>query len=301
MSETCLIFGASSWIAQRFIKKAKSVANLRILEIYRGGNMTADERVIGDPLDYEFVNQLIKSEKPSQIINFCGVALSDDRVDEMEAINVNISKNILRSIQNNYLNSRLIALGSAAEYGVADSEVISESCHCDPVSQYGKTKLRQTKLVLESESCVANRHLIVRPFNLVGVDMPESIIAHTLWSKAKEVVDGEDLDLFFPEMVRDFLDVDDAVTGILSLMKSNEGNAIFNLSSGNEISYKSFIKAMLSALNKKCTVIQSPHMMGKPALVPSAVGSSMKLKQSTGWTAGTSLAMTFQKILKHER
>ena len=93
-------------------------------------------------------------------------------------VNFQFAVNILEAVERAGLKglTRLLFFGSAAEYGAPakPGDPIEEDQSCNPQSNYGKNKLRQTEHVRRCFEA-GHRAIIVRPFTIVGSNMPKNM------------------------------------------------------------------------------------------------------------------------------
>jgi len=108
-------------------------------------NNLANKWFKADLLNFENVFKIIEEVSPDQIYNFAGSFSNDYNVDYN--VNVLLPKNILDSIINLKINTRVLLIGSAAEYGIINEKdnPIKEDYKLNPVSIYGLTKVFQAK------------------------------------------------------------------------------------------------------------------------------------------------------------
>ena len=103
------------------------------------------------------------------VINACGRLRGDDR--ELQAANVDLARFVARAAA--VTSTRLVHVGSAAEYGPPTTERLHEDHPTRPAGPYGRTKLHGTRAVLDvSEQGGA---VVARVFNPVGPGQPDHL------------------------------------------------------------------------------------------------------------------------------
>lgn len=130
--------------------------------------------------------------------------------------------------------SKVIYLGSAAEYGRATSPFI-ESSPLSPADSYGLAKLAETSFM----SSIAEKSFaltVVRPSSVYGPNQTGSMF---IPSALRAAAVGDRLQILKPLAVRDFLYIDDLVDAIVKIIQVPDAlPAVINLSSGYEATIK---------------------------------------------------------------
>jgi nucleoside-diphosphate-sugar epimerase len=113
---------------------------------------------------------LIEAVRPDAVLHLAG-GPTESRTD-LYARNVLTSVNVLEAVAAVAEDTRVLLLGSAAEYGRGQAGPLQEDADLDPVNEYGRAKAAQTRLA----QAIAERsglHLsVLRPFNVVAPDLP---------------------------------------------------------------------------------------------------------------------------------
>ena len=140
-------------------------------------------------------------------------------------------------------------IGTAAEYGVQgiESEPLSEINTCAPISQYGLSKLAQTKLGLwyarngvQAISC--------RPFNLIGPGQNDSFLLGKTTEYLKGVRNSSSnklrkLQLGFLGDYRDFVDVRNFCDILVRILNEDDMNVkILNICTGKPTLIRDTVK-----------------------------------------------------------
>ena len=214
--------------------------------------------VKGDIRDFEF---------PKGRFDYCIHAatpvVSDDlnnAEDEMTSVIVNGTKRVLEFAQTTGVG-RLLYISSGAVYGVQPPQVerIPENFPCNPVTAYGKGKLRAEELCLQSSlDC-----MIARCFAFVGPQMPldahfaiGNFIGNCLRNEPI-VIKGDGT------AIRSYMYSTDLTEWLLTiLVKGSKGNA-YNVGSDDAISISALahkVRRVLSAENP--VEIKKPRLDG---------------------------------------
>lgn len=281
-----LILGSGSFLAKQtldFMLKE----GFAVFTVSRGNsnNTAVNEHFIGSCFNHDFLSEVIAKVNPEVILSFIGGPSVNGRYSKLLQLNCGVLELLNRFSLDGV---RIISLGSAAEYGAADMEYLSEDGPVLPSSDYGHAKLAQSALAVGFNQVSRSNVSILRVFNLFGKGTPASAISEKIHQKVKNIAEGESLVLDDPEMARDFLDVQDVACGIVSFIKSDSVSGIYNLCSGRSLSLAELASAFLKESGKASEVkaAVNPRYF---SLVRRAVGSNVKFLNSTGWLPQQSL------------
>lgn len=143
----------------------------------------------------------------------------------------------------------IILAGSQAEYGLCvGKHKVVETAVSNPNTEYGKYKL---KLYEEVKKYITGKNVrLIEPrfFSLYGTDDYDGTM---VISTLKKMLRDEPCDLTQCIQTWDFLHIDDAVEGLLKLIKSETAEGIYNFGSGEAYELKHFIEIMYRLTNSK--------------------------------------------------
>lgn len=149
-------------------------------------------------------------------------ALIDLRVaspDDDYRINFIAAKNVFQAAKKK--NVKIIFTSSAAVYG--NRAVCKEEDECEPISQYGKSKLAAEKFLKKE----AEDSFIVRPFNIYGPGAKSVINKFS-----RNMLSGKKITIFGNgRQTRDYVYVKDVVEALLLGLKNS---GLYNVGTGKE-------------------------------------------------------------------
>jgi nucleoside-diphosphate-sugar epimerase len=118
----------------------------------------------------EYLTRIFDSYRPHVVIHLAGCSSTDD-VAALYSVNLFYCIRLLAAIRNSAADSRIVIVGSAAEYGPAPDagRPIRESDPAAPVTGYGESKLAQTRHALSQRDLNV---VVARVFNPIGEGMP---------------------------------------------------------------------------------------------------------------------------------
>jgi nucleoside-diphosphate-sugar epimerase len=278
MTGPILITGASGLIGEELLRRLDPESPRTVTTgrsgLRRGNHYPCDLSVPGQAA------ALIEAVRPGTIVHLAG-GTSPDRHEVYR-------KNILPTVHLLDAAARLeklpycIVIGSAAEYGEASEEPITEASPLRPVSEYGRAKLAQTML---AESICESAGLpltVLRPFNLVSPRLPAST---ALGNMREQLLRGEGPDRVVEcgrlDVVRDFVPLSAVAETIQRLTASPAPGGTINVCSGTGIGLGSILQAMAERLDVSLRISQKPELLAIPAALR-VVGNPSRLAEMTG-------------------
>lgn len=177
--------------------------------------------------------------------------------------------------------AKVVHVGSAAEYGLhAALSPVSEVTECMPDSEYGRTKLEGTRVLVHSgHACV------LRLFNIVSAPpQPGSPLADVLERVRTGVVAGVPIELLSAGTGRDWVSKDFVVRSVL---RAAEGDltGIFNIASGRLTIMRDLATALARELGSHALIediarFPATAISGDPMLWREASGLAEALSPS---------------------
>jgi nucleoside-diphosphate-sugar epimerase len=126
-------------------------------------------------------------------------------------------------------------------YGFTDYPACEDS-YCDPTGFYSITKRCAEQLLRSYAETFNVKFKILRLANVLGVsDKKVSKKKNYLQYAIRQLVNGETVTLYEGKLIRDFIDVRDAVRAIALIMEKGELNSIYNVGNGVPYSVEEII------------------------------------------------------------
>ena len=267
-----LIIGASSSIAQYFIKRLKSEGH----EVFTLSSSKGTKYVY----DLNSIHNKINESKPKVIINFVGTFIND--YSKSYDVNVLITKNLFDAAVTAKYKGKLILIGSAAEYGI--QEKYYENCLEKPRSIYGLTKLMQHSLFQYYVNIFPINANYIRLFNVISDNLSEKLFIGSFTKQLKLVLDGitKKIKLGNLSSYRDYLLIDDVYTGFMKVIENGNRGEVYNLGMGKKIFLKELVQKILLALDLEVELVtESLNSVGN---IRTEVVANIDKIKSIGWT-----------------
>ena len=253
----------------------------------------------GDIRDYNFLNNLFKTEKIDAVIHFAAFSLVGESVtNPLKYYENNLygTKVLLQAMIDNNLD-KIVFSSTAATYGEPENIPILESDRTCPTNPYGETKLAMEKMMKWSANAYQLRYVSLRYFNACGAHKsgklgeahnPEShlipLVLQVPNGKRESVsIYGTDYDTPDGTCIRDYIHVTDLaeahILAVEYLMKGGESN-VFNLGNGVGYSVREVIETARKVTGHPIPAVEIPRRAGDPARL---VASGEKAKTVLGW------------------
>jgi UDP-glucose 4-epimerase len=153
---------------------------------------------------------------------------------------------MLEAIRKHSAACKFVNLSSAAVYGGVESLPVHESSPCNPISPYGHHKLYAEMICKEFTTYFGLKTCSLRIFSAYGPGLKKQL----LWDIYQKSLLGPEVVLFGTgKETRDYIYIDDIVTGINAVIDHCEFNAnVYNVASGMETTVDEIAKTLLKSL-----------------------------------------------------
>jgi len=257
-----------------------------------------------DIRDAAGIADILQEERPQWIFHLAALSLVGPCWERpWEACDINIlgTVHLLEAMRRTGFTGRLILACSSAEYAApAQARPIREDGRLWPSSIYGMTKFSADamgRLYAEQYGLDIVR---VRPFFLIGPGKTGDVASDFARGiVAVERGDADELEVGNLDVVRDFVDVRDGVSGFLHCARAGEKGNVYNLCSGRGMSIRDLLDRFLAQAHRPVRVVVSPRRV-RVQDEPYKVGDPGRLK-SLGWSPAIPLERTVADILDYWR
>ena len=294
MIEKVLITGISGFCATHLARYLSSQRKLVLfgLDINNSSpeGTPIDEYISADICDYKQISRIIQRIKPDKIFHLAG-RFSGSPV---EIYNVNFlgGVNLLESIKEFAPKSRVLLVGSAAEYGYVPAEnmPIKEDFRCNPIDPYGLSKFALTLGGLNYTRANSLKVCVARPFNIIGAGIPPTLVIGAILQRARKALkDGSYvIKIGNLDTKRDFIAVEEVVEGYIQLINAEQWGEIFNICSGQSRSIRSVVEILLSN-SRKPFKLEVDSTLVRTSDVKTVFGSFEKARLSFDFNPKTTI------------
>lgn len=259
-----------------------------------------------DILDRNQVDKLLNDLKPDIIYHLAAqssVALSWKNPQLTVDVNIKGSLNVLDSLRDSGLSSRIILIGSGEEYGYIRNCPVSEEEPPRPSNIYAATKAFQSMIGDIYARAYKMDIIRVRAFNHVGArQLPQFVLAD-FCKQVAEIEKG----LKAPEICvgnldakRDFTDVRDVVRAYMLLGEKGKSGELYNVGSGHARAIREILDIIISNSEIDIKITVDPERL-RPSDIPVIEADISKIKADTGWQPEIPIEETIKNTLDYWR
>ena len=299
-----LVLGGAGYIgshtALELIKKGHEV--IVVDNLVTGYEKAVPDKAVfyqGDIRNFDFLDNLFKTEKIDAVIHFAAYSLVGESVtNPLKYYDNNLygTKVLLEAMIKNNVN-KIVFSSTAATYGEPENIPILESDRTCPTNPYGETKLAMEKMFHWASKAHGLSYVSLRYFNACGADAtgqigeahnPEShlipLVLQVPNGKRESVsIYGTDYDTPDGTCIRDYIHVTDLAEAHILAVEylANGGESdIFNLGNGVGYSVREVIETARNVTGHLIPATEVPRRAGDPARL---VASGEKAKRVLGW------------------
>lgn len=244
--KTILIIGAASASGRTIAPLLQSDNKVIFCDMCDAYDSRMGNDWFKDP-QFENISVVISKTDPDMIFNFAGTFTNDYEIDYKA--NVLVPKQILDAVVESKKRTRVLLIGSAAEYGRIREEdnPISEAHPLNPVSVYGMTKVFQYTLMRYYNVRFGTDAVMARPFNLLSPNMSEKLFVGRLCHQIADYKAGNisKISLGNLDNKRDYIEIEEAVKKYILIMEKGISGEVYNVGSGYSVTIRSLMNDIL--------------------------------------------------------
>jgi GDP-4-dehydro-6-deoxy-D-mannose reductase len=181
---------------------------------------------------------------------------------------------------------RIVFPSSAEVYGIREPNEypLHERLDLRPASPYGASKAAAEAFLLSGARSLGLDVVVARAFNHIGPKQSERFVVASLAAQLARIAGGGEPQMYVGSLssARDFLDVRDVVEAYLALARRGEGAQVYNVCSGRAVTIRDVLRELILIARVPVEVREDPGRM-RASEIPLSVGSSEKLRETTGW------------------
>lgn len=309
-----LITGITGFAGGHLAAHLQSRGDVEIygVAINRGCGLDFLERPVSctmaDLQDAQVVSQLLLDIRPDHIYHLAGQAFVpaswQDPWGTFET-NVRPELNILRTIAEHSLRTRVLVVSSNEVYGRVPPErlPVDEDTPMQPQNPYGVSKVAQDVLAYQYFLSHGLDVIRARPFNHIGPRQSPLFVAAAFARQIAEAEAGLRAPVLYVgnlEAQRDFTDVVDVVRAYALLMEHGQSGLAYNIGSGHPHSARYLLETLLtmSAVHIR---VEPDRARMRPSDVPVIYANNTRLRAHTGWQPTVPIEESLRRVLDYWR
>ena len=307
MHRKILITGANGFVARHLIEALRARGDEVVgVDMGPAPAWKVDRYYSCNLIGVDAIKIILSIERPDVIMHLAAVssvAQSWKMPVDSFLNNTNIFLNVAEAVRALKLSTRILSVGSSEEYGNVPKEEmpIGEEHPLSPASPYAVARVAQEQLSRLYAEGFGLDVVMTRSFNQIGpgqrpVFVVPSFVGQLSAGKreGKETVEVKVGDL---SIVRDFLDVRDAVAAYLLLMDKGETGKVYNVCSGIGWALREVLEMVAKIVGIGIEISVDPARI-RPADNHVIIGSNEKMKR-LGWTLSHTLESSIRDMVAY--
>lgn len=307
MSKKILVTGANGFVARYLISALKARGDVVVgVDVSPVPTNGPDRYFHCNLLEPDAIRIILSVEKPDAIVHLAAVssvAQSWQAPVDSFLNNTNIFLNVAEAVRSLSLSTRILSVGSSEEYGNIPKEEmpIHESRPVNPCSPYAVARVSQEQLSYLYAKGFGVDIVMTRSFNQIGPGQRTNFVVPSFVDQlisgrehGEQIVTVTAGDL---TIVRDFLDVRDAVAAYLLLIDKGERGEVYNVCSGVGRKLREVLESASNIVGVGLQTVVDPTRV-RPADNHVIVGDNSKIRKATGWRPTFTLEQSLSDIVK---
>jgi GDP-4-dehydro-6-deoxy-D-mannose reductase len=261
------VFGIAGFSGRHFERFVASEGLDRAFKFYgfgrdlrRAENSGIFSYCDGDACKATEVCRFLKEVSPEYVLNVTGI-FKAETFEKFVAVNVGVSQAICEAIRSHVPDTtKIVLVGSAAEYGSIATNPVKEDDDVRPLSMYGLSKLYQTLL---SGYFFRNYRLptvIARTFNILGQGLSPQLSIGSFMKQIEALPDGGTVKVGNLSTSRDFLHISEVVRRYWNLLMKGVPGEIYNVCSGVPRTIRAVLEDLIRESRKALSIETDPSL-----------------------------------------
>ena len=305
MHRKVLVTGANGFVARYLVDALKSCGDEVIgVDVSPEPSWAVDRYYYCNLIEADAIRIILSVEKPNAIVHLAAVSsVAQSWKSPVDSFlnNTNIFLNLVEAVRALNLRTRIISVGSSEEYGniPAEETPISERHPLAPCSPYAVARVSQEQLSYLYAKGYGLDIVMTRSFNQTGPGQRPNFVIPSFVKQLSEgkkagrsVVKVKTGDL---SIVRDFLDVRDAVSAYMLLLEKGIAGEVYNICSGKGRTLREVLE-MAAKIVGVGLDIESDASLIRPADNHVIIGDNSKIV-SFGWSAKHELERSISDMI----
>jgi GDP-4-dehydro-6-deoxy-D-mannose reductase len=261
-----------------------------------------------DLRDPQATRDVIQQVRPDRVYHLAGQAfVGESWANPWDTLETNLrgQVNLLEAVREARLETRILIVGSAEEYGrISPADLpLRESSPLRPDNPYSVSKVGQDLLGLQYYLSHQLHTIRVRPFNHIGPRQSRKFVAPAFASQIAAIEAGHQPPVIRVgnlEARRDFTDVRDMMRAYWLALEHGVPGEVYNIGSGRSRSVRELLEILLSLSTCPITV-EAESARLRPSDVPEMVCDATKFRDCTGWVPVIPFEKSLRDLLDYER
>ena len=242
---TIVVLGAGGGLGRQLVPSLRAGEAEDVVAVTRSAQ--GESEVACDVTDPAALAALVARWRPRLVFHLAGSFAH--RYDVDYPVNALAAHHLLEAVRTQALATRVVLLGSAAEYGVVEphENPVPETRVLRPVSSYGVTKAHQTQLAGWHAISHGADVVVARMFNLLAPGLSERLFVGRVEAQVRRWRSGEidAIEVGNLSAERDYVAGADAVRQLRAIASRGTAGGIYHVASGMPTRLRDLLRTML--------------------------------------------------------
>jgi nucleoside-diphosphate-sugar epimerase len=300
--KTILITGATGFLGSHIVEELTS-QNYSVVALKRSTSNLSHCSSFKDNIHWINCDSIVDAEKdiieckPDILIHaaWSGVKASDRNNWSEQEKNLSYLVSLLEIVKKTNI-SKIIALGSQAEYGSFEGSV-DENLTSNPTNAYGTFKVCASILIKSFAELNNINWYWIRLFSIFGPREDENWLIPAV---INHLLEKSEMNLTPCEQKYDYLFAKDFANGILNVIKSDSNfSGVYNMSSGQSIKLKDILSFIENKLSPNRKLLKMGAIPYRPYQVMHMEGNSKKFFQLFNFQPAHSIFEALEETINY--
>jgi GDP-4-dehydro-6-deoxy-D-mannose reductase len=269
-------------------------------------DLEAQRHITADLTHPDEVTSALERSRPQWIVHLAAQASVRTSFDEPIPTVLNNTLptlHILDWLRRAGVGARLLAIGSAEEYGVVppDALPLAEVTPANPSSPYALAKSLQNQACRAYASLYGVDVVCTRSFNHTGAGQRDAFVLPSFARQMCEMKAGlreAVLEVGNLDVRRDFLDVRDVCAAYEALLERGQRGETYNVCSGRSRRLHDLVERLSELAGVDVEIKVDPQRL-RPVDMPELRGDGAKIEAATGWKPTIEMDDTLRSLLDY--
>lgn len=290
-----LLLGGSGFIGSRLAEKLSD--QHQIVVVGHQAGLSFGNNIEYQQLDFTKCQDFTKYiQDIDVVVHMVSTIIPSDDIKNM---NTEISDNViptitlLKNVSN--LKKKLVFISSGGSIYGENNEKNNEDSPLNPICNYGIIKLIIEKYIEMFGRYYGLDYKIIRPSNPYNEDIQHNKKQGLVPVVIDSIIKDKEINLYGgAETVRDYIHIDDLISGIRAILDYNGAERIFNIGTGKGYTTEELIKIIEEQIGKRAKINQLP---ARKCDVKKNILDISRIKKETNWQPTISLEEGIRRAL----
>ena len=301
LPRSVLVTGAGGFVGRHVVeclREASSEMQIVALDRVRPGNSAVDHYVLCDLSreDHNQIAEVISRYGVGAIVHCAGSIRSDSA--SLVQDNLYATIRLIEAVLHARRGLPFCHLGSSAEYApLVKPQKTSEEILTEPVSEYGRVKLRTTNAVLSASFRGDIRGYVLRLFNPIGTGMADTNLVGRVCKFLRNEHESH-LSVGSLNSYRDYIDIRDVARAIVVSLGQVEHvwGQVINIGTGSAQSTRDLVSGLLAFSRRPVTLDEMISGSSRSESVYWQEADASKAQQLMHWKSEIAFLQTIEYI-----